>query len=46
MRGEIAEEIDAALREAEGGSPPGPEALFDHVYADPPPRLRPPEIDG
>jgi pyruvate dehydrogenase E1 component alpha subunit len=44
MRSEIEAEIDEALAEAEGGSPPGPEALFEHVYADPPPRLRPPEL--
>jgi pyruvate dehydrogenase E1 component alpha subunit len=40
MRAEIAQEIDAAVAEAEAASPPGPAQLFDHVYADPPERVR------
>jgi len=40
LRASIAEEIDAAVSEAEAASPPGPAQLFDHVYADPPERVR------
>ncbi|MBA2515988.1 MAG: thiamine pyrophosphate-dependent dehydrogenase E1 component subunit alpha [Solirubrobacterales bacterium] len=36
---EIKVEIEAAVQASEGGSRPGAEALFDHVYADPPERL-------
>ncbi len=32
-------QIDAAVAAAEGAPSPGPEALFDHVYADPPERV-------
>jgi pyruvate dehydrogenase E1 component alpha subunit len=32
-------EVDAAVAEAEAGAPPGPEAMFDHVYARPPQRM-------
>ncbi len=37
---ELGEEIEAAVRASEGGPRPGPAALFDHVYADPPQRVR------
>lgn len=40
LRTELAEEIDAAVRASEGGPRPGPQALFDHVYAEPPQRVR------
>ena len=40
MRAEIEAEIDAAVAEAEAAVPPGPAQLFDHVYADPPERVR------
>jgi pyruvate dehydrogenase E1 component alpha subunit len=40
MRAAITEEIDAAVTEAEAAAPPGPAQLFDHVYADPPQRVR------
>jgi pyruvate dehydrogenase E1 component alpha subunit len=40
MAAELAEEIEQAVSAAEAGVRPGPEALFDHVYADPPPRVR------
>ena len=40
MAAELAEEIEQAVSAAEAGGRPGPEALFDHVYADPPPRVR------
>lgn len=40
MRAEIDEEIDAAVEAAERAAPPGPAQLFDHVYADPPERVR------
>jgi TPP-dependent pyruvate/acetoin dehydrogenase alpha subunit len=36
---ELREEFDAAVVEVEAGAPPGPAALFDHVYARPPARL-------
>jgi TPP-dependent pyruvate/acetoin dehydrogenase alpha subunit len=36
---EIKVEIEAAVQASEGGARPGAEALFDHVYADPPERL-------
>jgi pyruvate dehydrogenase E1 component alpha subunit len=36
---ELRAEVDAAFAEAETSTPPGPEALFDHVYARPPARL-------
>jgi pyruvate dehydrogenase E1 component alpha subunit len=31
--------VDAAVAEAEATTPPGPEAMFDHVYARPPQRV-------
>lgn len=34
-----AAEVDRALKAAQNTPPPGPETLFDHVYADPPARL-------
>jgi pyruvate dehydrogenase E1 component alpha subunit len=34
------EEIEAAVTAAEGTPPPGLQQLFDHVYADPPERVR------
>lgn len=37
---DVKEEIDAAVRAAEREPRPGAEALFDHVYADPPERLK------
>ena len=40
MAAELAEEIEQAVSAAEAGTRPGPEALFDHVYAAPPPRVR------
>lgn len=40
LRAEVDAEIDAAIAEAEGGEQPGPAQLFDHVYADPPARVR------
>ena len=40
LAAEIAEEIDQAVMAAQSGPSPGPEALFDHAYADPPPRVR------
>jgi pyruvate dehydrogenase E1 component alpha subunit len=40
LRSEIEREIDAAVAEAEAAPPPGPAQLFDHVYADPPERVR------
>jgi pyruvate dehydrogenase E1 component alpha subunit len=36
---ELAAEFDAAIAQVEAGAPPGPEAVFDHVYERPPPRL-------
>jgi pyruvate dehydrogenase E1 component alpha subunit len=36
---ELRAEFDAAVAEVEAGEPPGPDALFDHVYARPPARL-------
>jgi pyruvate dehydrogenase E1 component alpha subunit len=36
---ELTAEFDAAMAEVEAASAPGPEALFDHVYAKPPERL-------
>jgi len=40
LAAEIAEEIDRAVMTAQSGPRPGPEALLDHVYADPPERMR------
>ncbi|MEN3283369.1 MAG: pyruvate dehydrogenase component alpha subunit [Solirubrobacteraceae bacterium] len=37
---EVHAEIEAAVAEAEGGPRPGPAQLFEHVYADPPERVR------
>ncbi len=39
LAAELGQEIDAAVLEAEAGPRPGPEALFDHVYAKPPQRV-------
>lgn len=39
VQAEIAGEIDRALAAAHAVGPPGPEQLFEHVYADMPPRL-------
>ncbi len=39
LAAELAAEIDAAVHASEGGPRPGPAALFDHVYANPPPRV-------
>jgi TPP-dependent pyruvate/acetoin dehydrogenase alpha subunit len=36
---ELRAEFDAAVAEVESAAPPGPEALFDHVYERPPARL-------
>ena len=36
---ELRAEFDAAMAEVEAAPPPGPEALFDHVYGRPPERL-------
>lgn len=36
---ELGEEIEAAVRTSEGGARPGPAALFDHVYGNPPQRV-------
>jgi pyruvate dehydrogenase E1 component alpha subunit len=36
---DVRAEVDAAVAEAEASVPPGPDALFDHVYAHPPGRL-------
>jgi pyruvate dehydrogenase E1 component alpha subunit len=40
LAAELSDEIEQAVGAAEGGPRPGPEALFDHVYADPPRRVR------
>jgi pyruvate dehydrogenase E1 component alpha subunit len=40
MRSEIAAELAAAWREAESYAPPHAGQIFEHVYAEPPPRLR------
>jgi pyruvate dehydrogenase E1 component alpha subunit len=37
---ELTAEFDAAFAEVEAADPPGPEALFDHVYERPPERLQ------
>jgi pyruvate dehydrogenase E1 component alpha subunit len=39
LRAEAEAEIDAAVADVEGGPPPGVDAVFDHVYANPPPRV-------
>lgn len=39
MRGELADEIAAAVKEAEAMEPPAPESMFDDVYAKMPPHL-------
>jgi pyruvate dehydrogenase E1 component alpha subunit len=36
---ELTAEFDAAMADVEAAEPPGAEALFDHVYGRPPPRL-------
>jgi TPP-dependent pyruvate/acetoin dehydrogenase alpha subunit len=36
---ELRAEFDAAVAEVEARAAPGPDALFDHVYARPPARL-------
>jgi pyruvate dehydrogenase E1 component alpha subunit len=36
---ELRAEFDAAMAAAEAAPPPGPQALFDHVYAQPPERV-------
>lgn len=40
MRAEIDNEVEAALAAAEATPVPQAENIFEHVYADPPPRLR------
>jgi pyruvate dehydrogenase E1 component alpha subunit len=40
LAAELSDEIEQAVSAAEGGQRPGPAALFDHVYADPPKRVR------
>jgi pyruvate dehydrogenase E1 component alpha subunit len=40
MRAEIDGEVEAALATAEATESARPEQIFDHVYADPPPRIR------
>jgi pyruvate dehydrogenase E1 component alpha subunit len=40
LTAELSKEIEAAVRAAEGGLRPGPAALFEHVYGDPPRRVR------
>jgi pyruvate dehydrogenase E1 component alpha subunit len=40
MRGGIAAELAGAWREAEAFAPPHAAQVFEHVYADPPPRVR------
>ncbi len=37
---ELGDEIEAAVSASEDAARPGPAALFDHVYAKPPPRVR------
>ena len=39
LRAEAEAEIDAAVADVEGGPAPGVDAVFDHVYAKPPPRV-------
>ena len=39
LRAQVEAEIDAAVADVEGGPPPGVDAVFDHVYANPPPRV-------
>lgn len=39
LAAELAHEIDEAVSAADAGAHPGPEALFDHVYAMPPKRV-------
>ncbi len=39
LTGEIAAEVDLAVLEAEAVAPPGPAAIFDHVYGRPPGRV-------
>lgn len=40
MRADIDAEVEAALARAEAAPAPRAEQIFEHVYADPPPRLR------
>ncbi|HEY6397538.1 MAG TPA: thiamine pyrophosphate-dependent enzyme, partial [Solirubrobacteraceae bacterium] len=40
MRGDIDEEVEAALAVAEANAGARPEQIFEHVYADPPARVR------
>jgi TPP-dependent pyruvate/acetoin dehydrogenase alpha subunit len=40
MRAEIDTEVEAALAAAEAAPGPRPDRIFEHVYADPPARLR------
>ncbi|MEO8967590.1 MAG: thiamine pyrophosphate-dependent enzyme [Solirubrobacteraceae bacterium] len=40
LAAELEEEIETAVRASEGGPRPGPATLFDHVYTNPPPRVR------
>src|ERR671911_360037 len=39
LRAQVEAEIDAAMADVEGGPAPGVNAVFDHVYANPPPRV-------
>jgi pyruvate dehydrogenase E1 component alpha subunit len=40
LAAELEQEIEAAVSAAEGGPRPGPADLFEHVYANPPQRIR------
>lgn len=40
LAAELADEIEAAVKASESGQRPGPAALFEHVYADSPQRIR------
>lgn len=40
LAAELGQEIEVAVRASEGGPRPGPAALFAHVYATPPQRVR------
>ena len=39
LRAQVEAEIDAAVADVEGGPAPGVNAVFDHVYANPPRRV-------